>query len=253
MRPNLARYVGAALIFLAQSGVADATSLKIYPVLIELDAKTPVETMTIENSSDAPARMQVRVVAWRQDNGQDLFEDTRDILANPPLFEVAPGAQQIARFGLRTAPGLTEKSYRIFLEEIPNGRPTAPGEVRTLLRVSIPIFVPSPDAQPKLVWQIANADDKQLMLTVHNGGSAHVHLKQITLKHADGAALGSQQESLYILSGATRTVQIATQGSVRPGEKLTLDAISDQKTMTFHLSGSFQLLDRTASGADGLR
>ncbi|MFD2428818.1 molecular chaperone [Sphingobium scionense] len=110
MPKMFARCAAAALLALTPPASGWAATLKIYPVLVALDDKTPVETMTIENSGDAPARMQVRVVAWRQDNGQDLFEETRDILANPPLFEIAPGGQQIARFGLRTAPAPTEKA-----------------------------------------------------------------------------------------------------------------------------------------------
>lgn len=225
----------AALMALAVPVTAHATTLKIYPVLIQLDGKTPVQTMTIENSSDALARMQVRVVAWRQDDGRDLFEDTRDILANPPLFEVAAGAQQIARFGLRTTAGTTEKSYRIFLEEIPTERPLAPGEVRTLLRVSIPIFVPAPGAQPLLDWQLSGAGDRQVAVTVRNSGGAHIHLNRIDIRRADGSALTTRQESIYILPGATRNLLLDTPAMVRAGEKLTLDATSDTQRLSVNL------------------
>lgn len=235
MRHPLLRSAIAALTALAVPATAQATTLKIYPVLIQLDGKTPVQTMTIENSSDALARMQVRVVAWRQDNGQDLFDDTRDILANPPLFEVAAGAQQIARFGLRTTAGATEKSYRIFLEEIPTERPLAPGEVRTLLRVSIPIFVPAPGAQPSLDWQLSGTGDKQVTVTVRNSGGAHIHLNRIDIRRADGTALTTRQESIYILPGATRSFLLDTPGTVRAGEKLTLDATSDTQRLSVNL------------------
>jgi fimbrial chaperone protein len=247
MRHLLLRGAIAALIALAVPATAHATTLKIYPVLIQLDGKTPVQTMTIENSSDALARMQVRVVAWRQENGQDLFEGTRDILANPPLFEVAAGAQQIARFGLRTTAGATEKSYRIFLEEIPTERPLAPGEVRTLLRVSIPIFVPAPGAQPSLDWQVSAAGNRQLSVVVRNTGGAHVHLNRIDIKRADGSALTTRQESVYILPGATRNFLLDTTGMLGAGEKLVLDATSDTQRL------SVNLVSQAGSHGDGDR
>ncbi|WP_311266850.1 fimbria/pilus periplasmic chaperone [Sphingobium sp. WCS2017Hpa-17] len=247
MRHPLLRGAIAALMAFMVPATTHATTLKIYPVLIQLDGKTLVQTMTIENSSDALARMQVRVVAWRQDNGQDLFEDTRDILANPPLFEVAAGAQQIARFGLRTTAGTTEKSYRIFLEEIPTERPLAPGEVRTLLRVSIPIFVPALGAQPSLDWQISGTGDKQVMVSVRNTGGAHIHLNRIDIRRADGSALTARQESIYILPGAARSFLLDAPGAIRAGEKLTLDATSDTQRL------SVNLVSQAGSHGDGDR
>jgi fimbrial chaperone protein len=247
MPKMFARCAAAALLALTPPASGWAATLKIYPVLVALDDKTPVETMTIENSGDAPARMQVRVVAWRQDNGQDLFEETRDILANPPLFEIAPGGQQIARFGLRTASAPTEKSYRVFLEEIPTDRPTAAGEIRTLLRVSIPIFVTAPGAQASLAWQLTATNDRQLMLTARNEGSAHVHLNRLDLKRADGTPLATRQESIYNLPGATRTFLFDMQRPVRGGEKLTLDAATGQRTL------SAPLVLQAASHAGGTR
>jgi fimbrial chaperone protein len=245
MRHPLLRSAITALMAMMVPAAAGATTLKIYPVLIQLDGKTPVQTMTIENSSDTLARMQVRVVAWRQDDGQDRFEDTRDILANPPMFEVAAGAQQIARFGLRTTAGTTEKSYRIFLEEIPTERPLAPGEVRTLLRVSIPIFVPVAGAQPTLDWQLSGAGDRQVSVTVRNIGSAHSHLNRIDIKRADGSVLSTRQESIYILPGATRSFLLDTPGPIRAGEKLVLDATSDTQRL------SVNLVSQTGSHGDG--
>ncbi len=241
----------ATLLAFSMPAVANATTLKIYPVLVELDAKNPVQTMTIENSSDGPARMQVRVVAWRQENGEDIFEDTRDILANPPLFEVAAGAQQIARFGLRTTAGATEKSYRVFLEEIPTSRPMAPGEVRTLLRVSIPIFVPASapmaKAEPRLTWHLSRANERQVGVSIRNEGTAHVHLNRIDISRAAGPAIGARKESIYLLPGATRQILIDGKSPLRDGEPIRLDATTDQQRL------SVDLVLQAGSHVDGLR
>src|SRR5882757_10396682 len=118
------RASGAAVALFLLSVAAQAASLKVYPVRIVLTPKEPVQTMTIQNSSTEPARIQLRVYAWRQENGKDVFEETRDVLANPGLFEIAAKGEQIARFGLRTSPGTAEKSYRVFLEEVPGSRPS---------------------------------------------------------------------------------------------------------------------------------
>ncbi|MFD2428819.1 hypothetical protein ACFSUK_13045 [Sphingobium scionense] len=74
-----------------------------------------------------------------------------------------------------------------------------------MLRVSIPIFVTAPGAQASLAWQLTATNDRQLMLTARNEGSAHVHLNRLDLKRADGTPLATRQESIYILPGATRS------------------------------------------------
>ncbi|UIJ46867.1 fimbria/pilus periplasmic chaperone [Sphingomonas cannabina] len=216
--------------------VGYAAALKVFPVRIVLTPAQPVQTMTIENDSDEPSRVQLRVYAWRQDQGEDVFEETRDVLANPALFEVAPGGTQIARFGLRTAPGTTEKAYRVFLEEVPTERPSRPGEVRTLLRISIPIFVPPPQQAPmQLVWRAVPAGPGQVQLLVRNEGAAHVQINRLALHRPGGAALGARDVSLYLLPGTAKAVMLDSAAPVVAGQALRLDAMTDQKDVSVDL------------------
>lgn len=216
------------------SETALAGSLKVYPVRIVLTPKESVQTLTVHNAGDAPSRVQLRVYAWRQQDGEDVFEETRDVLANPPLFELSPEDEQIARFGLRTAPGAVEKSYRLFLEEVPTGPPAAAGEVQTLLRISIPIFVPAPNAAPRLSWRAWPVGARRMAFAIHNDGTAHVQLNRLVLTRG-GARLGAADISIYVLPGSSKRVELDVNAAARPGQAVKLEALTDHGTVSADL------------------
>ena len=224
LRPRLVAAMAAACLLAAGAGAA---SLKLYPVRIILSPDQPVQTMTIHNSGTEPARVQLRVFAWRQVDGHDVFEQTRDILANPPIFAVAPGGDQIARFGLRTAPGTVEKSYRVFLQEVPTDRPRKPGEVQTLLRISVPIFVPAPNAVGQLQWRLWPAGSKRVTIAIHNVGSAHVQLDHLDLR-LGGKMIAAKDMSVYLLPGASRQLTLDAATVLGVGQTIALAARTDQ-------------------------
>lgn len=219
-----------AFAFLAASA-AGAAALKVYPVRMVLDPAQPIETMRIENAGDTPSRVQLRIYAWSQADGEDVLTETRDILANPTLFEAAPGKAQIVRFGLRTEPGQSEKSYRVLLEEVPGRRLSRPGGVETLLRISIPIFVPATDDAKQggdgLRWQAVPAGSGGIALHVRNGGKVHVQVNRLSLSR-QGREIGRKDLSLYVLPGASQRIALDTGGIIRPGETLRLQAETDR-------------------------
>lgn len=206
---------------------ATAAELRIYPVRLELSPSQSVGAITVQNSGAQTSLLQLRVMAWRQDGGEETFEPTRDILANPPMMRLAPGAQQIVRVGLRGKPGPREGAYRIFLQEVPEQDSTTAGTVRTLLEVSIPVFVPAERPSVALAWAV-DLDGRQANLEVRNTGASHVQVSELTLKAPDGRTLGQQKLSLYVLPGASRRTRVDLSGSVAAGSVLRVEAATDQ-------------------------
>ena len=208
--------------------VAGAASFKVYPVRIVLTPKQVVQTMVIHNEGAEPSRVQLRVFAWRQVNGEDVFEETQDVLANPPLFQMGPNGDQIARFGLRTSPGPAEKSYRVFLQEVPGTAPTNPGQIRTLLRISIPIFVPAPNATARVSWRLLAGGARRVRLLVRNDGNAHVQINRLTLAGRGGATLVHTDASIYLLPGTAREIALDAATPIGTGQPIRLTAETDQ-------------------------
>lgn len=217
----------AALVLAALPGGLFAGSFRVMPVRIVLDRDEPVSAMSIRNDADEPARVQLRVVAWRQDNGEDVFEPTHDILANPPLFEMAARSGQTARIGLRVPPGAKEKSYRVFIDEIPPAAAPRPGEVRTLLRISIPLFVPPVRLSSRLEWHARMAADG-IVVTLRNAGNAHVQVNRLSIVAAGGKVIATQDLSAYLLPGTTRDLPVRITAPIGANRNIVVEAMTDQ-------------------------
>jgi fimbrial chaperone protein len=211
---------------------AAAANLKIYPVRLTLSAKAPIATMTLHNAGDQPALLQMKVFAWSQKDGQDVLEPTRAVLANPAAFELAPGADQIARFGLQSADPSREQSYRVLVQEVPPQAPGKPGEVITLLRVSIPIFTAVARPQDHVVWKVTPLPEGKAQIDVANQGDQHVQLTEVRLTRAGGGQeLVREKLSAYVLPGASQRLVVRCASPIRPKEALELRAATDQADM----------------------
>lgn len=221
---------------LALTGPTRSAELSLNPIRLELSTRQPVTTMTVRNADAAATIMQLRVMAWSQVAGEDRFDATRDVLANPPLMRLAPGAEQTVRLGYRGQPGKVEQSYRVFLQEVPPAEGGTPGQVRTLLQVSVPLFVggePGPPAN--LAWTLrpraATAD-----IEVHNPGVQHVQVTELNLRRGSASVLTGHKLSLYVLPGATRRVSLPLSAPLRPGEAIRVSAATDQGDLSADVS-----------------
>jgi len=222
------RAMGIGQAALMAFAPAQAAQLKVYPVRIELTAKAPVAAMTVINSGQEATLLQMTVSGWRQENGEDIFEPTRDVLANPAIFELQPGAQQIVRFGLQVGSAATEQSYRVFLQEVPRRRPDKAGEVITLLRISVPIFVPADSSATQIAWRAWPRGDGQLGVEIRNRGNTHVQVTSLRLVGADHREQVGLNMSAYVLPGAWRRIAIPSTLQSRVGSPLFIRATTDQ-------------------------
>lgn len=212
-----------ALVILAHASTAQAGSLTVAPVRVVLSDTDKVQTVTVRNNGTGATRVQLRVFAWRQVAGEDVLDETRDILVNPVTFELASGTEQIARFGLRIEQGAVEKSYRVVIDEVPGDRASQPGEIRTLLRIVMPIFVTSTVPAPRLTWSLTDHTN----LTLHNRGNTHLQIRRLSVTGANDRPIVAHDMSAYLLAGTTRKMSLALASSRAPGERLTVNALTD--------------------------
>ncbi len=202
---------------------AAAADLQVYPVRIVLDPSAPTAVMTIINRGSDDTLLQLSVVAWSQDATGERFDPTRDVLANPGVFLLKGGEQQVARFALRVAPDVKERSYRIIVQEVPRQRVEM--GLSTVLRLLVPVFVPTPNPILSMEWS-ARQVGQGIELTAHNAGNIHVQVKSVKLTGEKGAVL-TKVANLYVLPGSTGTIRIPLARPVAAGV-LQLVAESDQ-------------------------
>jgi fimbrial chaperone protein len=148
--------------------------------------------------------MQLEVLNWSKEDGNDVFTPTRELIVNPPIFTIAAGGSQLLRVGLRGAPDAKhELIYRIFLQELPPPpRPEFNG-TKMLMRVSLPVFVlPKIAAKPVLRWQAVRTSDGSLKISLNNDGNAHIQIINFSLsKPGSSQPWITQQASDYVLIG----------------------------------------------------
>src|SRR5512143_133357 len=91
-------------LLLAAANVAVAASFSIAPLGLSIPSRDSSASVVAENTGGAPLVIQVKAQAWRQDAGNDVRDDTRELIVNPPIFKLAPGEQQLVRVASRAGP-----------------------------------------------------------------------------------------------------------------------------------------------------
>lgn len=194
-------------LLLAGTGAASAGSFSVTPVRATLSASQAVGMLTVNNTGDKPAVIQLEVLKWSQQDGKDVYMPTRDVLATPPIFTVPPQGRQTIRVGLRSKPDAqTELSYRLFLREVPP--PPEPGQqgLQIALHMSLPVFIlPATPAKPALTWAARHEADGQIRLRAINSGNAHVQITGLRLVQADGSEIVNKSMFDYLLPGQERS------------------------------------------------
>ena len=222
---------------------AHAANFTVSPVRVELSAQRPVAALTIRNEmADESVVVQLRTVAWTQQDGREVHADTTDLLATPPIFTLAPGASQILRVGLRRpVEGSQEIAYRLFVREVPpEPKPGFTG-LMTALEMSIPLFAkPRTPVAPALEWRLKAGSDGNYSLVVRNDGNAHAQVANLALSVPDATEpLGTYPGFAYLLPGQAREIALR-RGAQSPlpaqGSPLKLTAYTDAGDIALSLS-----------------
>ncbi|KQX88875.1 molecular chaperone [Variovorax sp. Root473] len=234
MRRALLPGVALWSCLLVPIGAAAQTSLSVAPLRIALTPARPVASLTMGNAEAAEVAVQAEVVHWSQDrDGNDIYEPTRDVLVNPAIFRLPAGGRQIVRLGLQVPAEARERSYRIFLRQLPRDQALpqdgADGaKVQTLLRIGVPVFVPP--AQPPqrvLNWSLQADRAGPARLVLDNQGNEHIQITQLAVRRDNGAQLLRKNLSLYVLAGQSVGIPLELLAPLPPDTRLQIEAATD--------------------------
>lgn len=160
--------------------------------------------MTLKNDGDEPVHVQVRAFRWHQEAGRDALHASRDLVASPPIATIPPGIEQVIRI-VRPAKSavVTEESYRLFIEELPDLDRRRKGRVNVLLRYSVPVFVTTPGpARGELEWRL-DRDREGLVITAANRGETHVQISNLRISTGQGPEIPLRHGLVgYVLGGS---------------------------------------------------
>lgn len=219
------------LLALALPLAAQAGSFAVKPIGLTLSAARSTGVVTVTNGSDSPTVVQLEVVAWSQENGQDVYTPTRDLLATPPIFTIPAGAQQTVRLGMMSRPDAeVETAYRLFLQEVPS--PTESKDLRVLLRIGIPVFVePAAATAPDVRWSAKRLSDTEISVEAVNEGTAHVQILNLKLGTGSEPKPLADRTGGYVLPGKRATWTCTLSKPLAAGATLMLTAATDRSTL----------------------
>jgi len=198
----------AALIAVAlTASSARAGGLNVSPIQLLLSPQTTKAMLTLRNDGVETVRYQVSATSWNQNSKGELqLAPTNEVLFFPALFTLKPGEERNVRVGVGTPFGLVEKTYRVFVEELPpTARPAQPSsEVRVLTRVGVPVFLAPARAVERRTIEGLGARGGRASFRVSNQGTLHFREDAVKLRGLDAKGevlFEREQRGWYVLAG----------------------------------------------------
>ncbi len=184
-------------------------------MVVELSAREPRAILTLRNGGTDPVRIEVKPSRWAQaDDGQMVLAPAEDLIVYPPILALGPGEERHLRVGTTSSrPEGAERSYRIFLEELPpTEKPGDRSQVVVLSRIGIPVFVAPERAEARAALAGLSLEHGRVAFALRNTGTVRVRPSRVRLEGlgADGAPLFARDlEAWYVLAGGERRFEVA--------------------------------------------
>jgi fimbrial chaperone protein len=224
----------AALVLAALApALAGAGELEVAPTAVELSGASPTAIVALKNEGAKAMRYQIRAYAWaQQPDGEMRLTPSRDLVLFPPLVELAPGETRNVRVGTRAQPGSAERTWRMFIEEMPRAdEAPSPARVQVLTRIGVPVFLaPARRVEKAELAFLPSGAPGHLRFALRNTGSVRVRPTGVTLAlvDADGARLAEKSlEAWYVLAGGERIyeAEVPADACARAREAVAVAAV----------------------------
>lgn len=194
-------------------------ALLIWPVDPVIEAKQNATALWLENAGREPKTLQVRIFAWAQKEGQNVYAAQNDVIGSPPIVTIGAGQRQLVRL-TRTVPPSDEpeQAYRVIVDEIPVPQPagtSAGASVSFRMRYSIPLFSYAQGMPPDLretiktqlvkralQWRVGQDADGRY-LEVKNEAKIHARLVDVSFEQGNDASPVAKGLLGYVLPGST--------------------------------------------------
>ncbi len=218
---------------------AAAASFTVTPIQVFLGPRTTSALLTVENKSTETLRFQVSASSWSQSpKGEIELAPTEDVVFFPALLSLEPGKERKIRVGVARPATDTERTYRIFVEELPpTEKPILSGnrsEVRVLTRMGIPIFVRPAKMTRGGAVENLKLQRGELRFHVRNSGNMAFSLLSVRIVGTGDEGVTTfekQAEGWYVLAGGVREYEIPIPPADCARTKtLAIEARTEQET-----------------------
>lgn len=252
--------LSAALMMPFSLSAQAGSSVLIWPVNPRIASDERATPLWLENRGNAPVKLQVRVLRWKQQGYDDVLEAQGVVQSSPPMAVIEPGKKQLIRL-VRTAktPAGQEEAFRILVDEVPEAKTDSSGPVQQSgislqMRYSVPLFsygdglrVPPRDMpataehhRPQLAYRLVGQRAAR-MLEVSNTGAVRARLSAVSFvtppavpgngKPVAGTVLAAGLLG-YVLPGATMHWRVPESLAIPVGASLQARVNDDTEVTT---------------------
>lgn len=174
------------LLLLPERGFS--VDFSISPVRIFFDSTNKVNILTIKNESEEELTLQLRTYAWKQDKeGKDIYSLTKDIIFFPKIVTIKTDEEKIIRLGTKIPQEKQEKTYRLFIEEIPTPTQVETTAVRIIMKVGVPIFISPLKVKAKGSIEKLELLKGKLYIAVKNEGNVHFIIRAVKVEGSNAS------------------------------------------------------------------
>jgi fimbrial chaperone protein len=219
---KLGRMVAVIMLACAALPPAQAGSFSISPIRLDLASGQGATALTVSNEGDDAKLIQVSVLRWTREGGEDRTANDDTVVVTPPLFQLAAkGGSQVVRIGFASppAPLSTERAWRVIAEEVqPSAAESGAGaSINLRLRISLPLFLAPSQPHQDFHWEGGVDAAGKLRLIAVDNGNVSERLDEVVVNAADGHRLGHLPGPIYVFPGEHRVLEVATAERVKPG------------------------------------
>ncbi len=231
-RDRLFRHILVITLLLFFPIKALAGEFSVTPIRMDFDRDVKTSVVAIISEGEK-VNLQMKAFEWTQDSeGKDVYTETSDLIFFPKIMTLSKGEKKTLRAGIESPPAAREKTYRLFVEEIPAPKKAEGVNVSITLRFGIPVF-------SKPLKEEAGAEIEKIEFSkgvigviVKNTGNVHLVINSIEVKgkNVKGTEMFSQELSgWYLLSGVTRRhAATIPAGVCRDLSKLAIEVKTDR-------------------------
>ncbi len=182
---------------------------RVTPIRLILDARTKTGVITVTNEAEEKLQCQVKAFEWTQDaSGKDVYEETQDLIFFPKIMTVDPKSERVIRAGIKIPAVAKEKTYRLFIEEIPEPKKAQGTAIAVAIRFGVPIFSQPVKEEARGAIERCDLSKGTVTLALKNTGNVHLVINTVKLVGRDqkgGQTLSNDLSGWYLLNGASRT------------------------------------------------
>ena len=193
-----------------------AGEFSVNPIRLDLGAGARSGVIAIKNEDQQKLGFQIEAKEWMQDAaGNDQYADTDALIFFPKIMSIEPGMAGLIRVGVKATAVSTEKTYRLFMEELPGATKKIEGngaQINMFIRFGAPVFVAPLKPQDSLDIESFGLTKGNVNISAKNTGNRHQVVQGIELTGIDAG--GNEVYALtladrYLLTGSVKAYTAA--------------------------------------------